>query len=356
MNQLFKLFTQLAQIDSPSGKEAQVCEFIVKFLQDLNLNPETDSNGIIYCRIGNQPNPILFCAHMDTVEPGRGVKVVEDQEWIKSDNTTILGGDNKVSLATILYSLRKLIEDNKELNIELLFTVREETDSGIQQFNVSKLESKVGFIFDGGLGEIGWLAQSAPTIEDFEIQIRGKSAHASAPQNGVNALQVLLNTSNNLKLGKPDEYSTLNIGLISGGFSTNTVPEILELKGDLRSTNSESFKRIKREFEETINNSAKKLNATVEFKWIPYSIGYNMNLESQNFIQLKKIYSEQKVEINPKAVTSGSDAAFLNSVGIETYCLGDAVYDTHKLSERIKKSDFKKLAELVESLMIKYKY
>jgi len=356
MKNLFKLFKQLASIDSPSGNETEIGNFIVNFLKDLDLEPVQDENLMIYCRIGNTPNPALFCAHMDTVEPGRHIKVLENVEFIRSDGTTILGADNKISLATILFTIKELLIRKENLNLELLFTVREETNSGVQDFDTAKLESKVGFVFDGGLGEMGWLAQSAPTIEDFEIEIKGKSAHASVPENGINALQVILNAANSVKLGRPDLFSTLNIGLINGGFSTNTVPEILSLKGDLRSTNLESFSLIKQDFQHALEKSGQDLKAEVYFKWIPYSIGYNMDLNSSNYSAINKIYTDLNISMSPKAVTSGSDAAFLNSIGVQTFCLGDGVMDPHKLSERIRKNDFVTLANIVKNLMIKFKY
>jgi tripeptide aminopeptidase len=351
MKTLTELFTHFAEIDSVSGEEKLISDTIMNFLEGLGLNPIQDEHNMIYCRIGNKPNPSLYCAHMDTVEPGRGIKIIEGDGFLISEGNTIIGGDNKASMTVILYSVQKLILENKNPNIELLLSVREETDSGIQQFNYKKLESKVGFVFDGGHGNLGWLTKQAPTIEDFKIEIKGKSSHASSPEDGINALQVLLNSKDKLKLGRPDEFTTLNIGLINGGFATNTVPENLRIEGDLRSTKRENFAKAKTEFIEALESSAKAFGAEVVFHWIPYCIGYEMNLDNDNFRKIQSIYKSLNIEIEADNVKGGSDAGFLNSIGIETYCLGDAVIDPHSTNEKIEISKFIKLQEIVENLM-----
>ncbi len=354
MKTLTELFKHFAEIDSISGEEKAISDTIMNFLEGLGLNPIQDANNMIYCRIGNEENPKLFCAHMDTVEPGREIRIIEKDEFLVSEGNTIIGGDNKVSMTAILYSIQKLILENKTPNIELLLSVREETDSGIQQFDYKKFESTVGFVFDGGHGNLGWMTKQAPTIEDFKIEIKGKSSHASMPEEGVNALQILLNAKDKLKLGRPDEFTTLNIGLINGGFATNTVPEILRIEGDLRSTKRENFEKAKAEFIAALETSAKESGAEVIFNWIPYCIGYEMNLDNDNFRKIQNIYKSLNIEIEPENVKGGSDAGFLNSVGIETYCLGDAVIDPHSMHERVEIIKFNKLQEIVENLMVNF--
>lgn len=344
------------QIDSPSGHEEDISTYVLGFLKDLGLKPEIDENYNIYCRIGNKPNPVLFCAHMDTVEPGRVIKPVEIKGYIESEGYTILGADNKVSLSSILNALIKLIKGGNELNIELMFTAREETNSDIQEIDRDKVKSEAGFVFDGGDGNLGWLTQTTPTIEDFKIEIFGQTAHASSPEKGHNILEVLLDLKDRIKLGRPDEYTTLNIGLINGGYSTNSVPANLKLDGDLRSTNNISFAKVKDDLIQALETSCKKYNTKVEFSWIPYSLGYSLDLSGRNFKKVYAFYSKHNIQIDPSVVTSGSDAAFLNSIGIETFCLGDGVVDAHKLTERIKISDFVKLSEIVEDLMLNYRY
>ncbi len=348
---LTTLFKSLVQIDSVSGYEQEVSDFVMQYLKSLNLNPVQDRNQMIYCRVGEGANPSLFCAHMDTVEPGRGIKVIEKNGYLKSEGQTILGADNKVSVATILYSVSSLLKASKTPNIELLFSVREETDSGISEFDVSQLKSKVGFVFDAGNGDLSWLTSSAPTLEDFIIEIFGKSSHASHPEEGINALEILTTALSELKIGRLDSDTTFNIGLISGGNATNTVPEKITLKGDLRSNNSTSYKKYKKAIIEKFNEVAKSFKAEVRLTWIPYSVGYVQNLESNAYKNLCEIYWNFGIKINPRPTTSGSDASFLNNSGIETFCLGSPDENAHTIHERVDVKNLIKFQKIVEKLM-----
>jgi len=150
MKTLTQIFKDLAVIDSISGEEDQICKYVVEELKQMYLKPTVDKENNIYVRVGDKPNPVLFCAHIDTVEPGRGVKVIEKNGFLCSSGKTIIGGDNKASVALILFTLFKLINQKKDLNIEILFTVKEETDSGISRFNFKIIKSKIAFVFDGG--------------------------------------------------------------------------------------------------------------------------------------------------------------------------------------------------------------
>jgi len=353
MKSLTELFKTLAEIDSVSGEEQDISNYILNYLKELGIKPISDSFNNIYARIGNQPHPKLFCAHMDTVEPGRGVKVLEENGVLKSNGETIIGGDNKASVALILYTLTKLMSQGRDLNVELLFTVREETDSGVSQFDTSILKSKVGFVFDGGNGSLGWLAKSAPTIQDFKIKITGKSAHASLPEEGNNVLNFLYDLKDKVKLGRPDEFTTLNIGIINGGIATNSIPGTLSLEGDLRSSKTENFEDHKKNFEDAINQTANQHGMAVDFKWIPYAYGYEMDLTTPNFNNVKELYKTFDINIVPTDVKGGSDAAFLNYKGIESFCLGDSVVDVHTVNERIEVKKFNLLQQIVESLFLK---
>lgn len=351
MNSL-KLFKKLVSIDSVSGEEKDISDFVCDFLRKLNLNPIQDKHNMIYCQIGDGKNPKLFSAHLDTVEPGRNIKIVEKDGYLMSDGKTILGGDNKVSLALILSNIEKLLNNKKNLNLELLFTVREETNSGILDFDVKKLRSKIGFMFDLVQKNLGVVTQSGPTIQDVEIYLTGKSAHASRPNEGINTLKFLLGIGKKLKLGQLDEFSTFNLGVIKGGSATNTVPKYLELRGDLRSLDHETFLKHKNDIEKAFKSN--KINATkVEIKWIPYSFAYNLDFKNfPMFEKIKNIYKNFQINLKPHQAKSGSDASFLNFNKIPTLCLSDGVENPHTINERINLENFYRLESIIKNLML----
>ena len=72
-------------------------------------------------------DPFMLSAHMDTVEPGRGIKPIVADDRISSDGTTIVGGDCKAGLTAILEALDSIREDGAgHIPIEVVCTREEE--------------------------------------------------------------------------------------------------------------------------------------------------------------------------------------------------------------------------------------
>ena len=127
MNKLVNLFIKLVKIDSPSGQEEKVALFLKKWLDKNKFKWKQDSLGSIIATDPNhQEKKFLLCAHMDTVEPGCGIKPVIKNGNIQSNGKTILGADNKASVSAILCAVERYKTIYKKLPpIELLFTVKE---------------------------------------------------------------------------------------------------------------------------------------------------------------------------------------------------------------------------------------
>ena len=123
---LVNSFCDLVQIDSPSNEEEEVAQHLVARLSDLGLSVERDAHGNV---IASEPGemPLLLSAHMDTVEPGRGIVPVIEGERIVSQGETILGGDCKAGVAAIMEGLQSVIEDGlPHRPVQVVFTRGEE--------------------------------------------------------------------------------------------------------------------------------------------------------------------------------------------------------------------------------------
>ena len=109
-DRLVKTFCDLVQIDSPSDEEEEVAQDLSRRLEALGFEILRDAHGNLIAREDGD-NPLLLSAHMDTVEPGRGIKPTIEGDRIVSDGTTILGGDCKAGVAAILEGLESVVEE-----------------------------------------------------------------------------------------------------------------------------------------------------------------------------------------------------------------------------------------------------
>src|SRR5262249_38782263 len=140
-----------------------------------------------------QPGPRwLFMTHLDTVPLCAGAKPLRKGNRIVAAGPTALGGDNRTGVACLVNLLATLIKAKlPHPPLTLLFTVREESGLwGARFVEPAALGNPVmGFNVDGSspaeitIGAVG--------AERWEVEIRGKAAHAGAhPELGVSATVV----------------------------------------------------------------------------------------------------------------------------------------------------------------------
>src|SRR5438105_2441358 len=110
-DRLVQTFLELARIDSPSGQEAAVAERLIALLKGLGAEAERDGHGNVLASLSGAGEPLLLSAHMDTVQPGEGIRPIVEGDTIRTDGTTVLGGDPKAGVAAIVEGLRSLRED-----------------------------------------------------------------------------------------------------------------------------------------------------------------------------------------------------------------------------------------------------
>jgi hypothetical protein len=132
------LLLELVQIDSVSRRERDVAERIKQHCEAMGAQVEIDdagakvggNSGNVIARFpGTIPGAetIMMSAHMDTVVPGEGVKPIVEGDIIRSDGTTVLGGDDKSGCAVIIETIRCLQEQNiPHAPIEAVFSICEE--------------------------------------------------------------------------------------------------------------------------------------------------------------------------------------------------------------------------------------
>lgn len=236
-HRLLATFLDLVRIDSPSGEEEAFAAHLRELLTAVGASVRRDAYGNVIARIDGPGEPFLLGAHMDTVEPGRGVQPILDGDVIRTDGSTVLGGDPKSGVAAILESLKAMREASERLPaLDLVFTRREESGlEGSANLDYSMFSARRGVEFDGE-GPVWKVTIEAPGRLSAAVEFTGRGAHAGVePEKGISAIAMASRFIVGFPQGRIDGETTANIGLITGGTAPNAVPESATLVAEARS-------------------------------------------------------------------------------------------------------------------------
>jgi len=105
---------------------------------------------------GNAPasQPLLLSAHMDTVVPGEGIVPMLEGDILRTDGTTVLGGDDKSGVAIICEVMRVIKENGLPCSaVDVVFTICEEAGLiGAKCLDTASLRARTGLVLDRSEG------------------------------------------------------------------------------------------------------------------------------------------------------------------------------------------------------------
>jgi tripeptide aminopeptidase len=336
MDSLTQTFFDIVRIDSVTGEEEPLALFIVKYLQKYVSVVTRDSFGNVYARIDGTGSPLFFSAHMDTVEPGRGIQPRILDNYIVTDGSTILGSDNKAALACML-ELAKFLHSSVESHrtVEFVFTLSEEVGNyGAVNFDYSLLQAHHGYCFDSG-NPVGTIVTASPFYERFSLRLIGKEAHASRPENAINALYLLQYVLSEQPLGKIDAMTVMNFGVLHGGAVRNTIPGELEIEGEIRSFSEDTLANHKKHFAEVLTSMNKQFSADYTLRYVRENPGYMIAEESDFVTSTRAVLQRSRVPVSCMQSWGVSDANIFNDHGLACLNLGHGGEFIHTKKERI---------------------
>jgi len=355
---LTQTFMQLVQIDSVSKEEGEIAQTLCGMLSELGAVVVRDD---AHEKIGGQSGniiakfkgivtaaPIMLNAHMDTVEPGRGVEPVLADGVFSSKGDTILGADDKSALAIILEALRVLHENQIPHGpLEVVFTVCEEVGLlGAKNLNFDLISAKYGFALDAT--DTQGVITRAPSANHLKFTIHGKAAHAGAkPENGINAVQIASSAIANMQLGRIDRETTCNIGLINGGRAINIVPDHVDVEGEARSHDEDKLERVTRAMLDSFQNALSVTQPADNVENLPkltYSVEKEFtrtHIPDDHPVVVLATQAATNLNRNMvcKATGGGADANVFSQHGIALGVLGTGMTDMHTLQESVTLDD-----------------
>jgi tripeptide aminopeptidase len=329
---------ELIAIDSPSGEEAAIAEEICRRLEALGATVRQDAHGNVIADIQGDGEPLLLSAHMDTVQPGLGIKPIVDGDTLRTDGTTILAGDPKAGVTAILEGLRSLREQgSRHRAVQIVITRGEEMGLvGSQHLDYSMVRARQGFVFDGE-GPVSKVTIAAPSQYSVEATIIGRAAHAGVePEKGIPAIRIAAELIAALPQGRLDAETTANIGLISGGSARNAVAERCWFKGEFRSRSPERLQAVRAEYERVIREAqARHPAATFDVQLIDLYQGYRVDESAPLLDFARRVIAA--IGRAPELVESGggTDANNFSRHGIQALVVGLGGEHFHTVRESL---------------------
>lgn len=358
----------LMMIDSPSTRERDIALKLKRDLEEIGAECFFDSVGDkIGSNVGNlivklkgtksDAKPIFLSAHMDTVQPGEGVKPRIENGAIRSDGTTILGSDDKAGLAVIVEVLRTLRERNLDHgDVEVALTVCEEIGLlGAKYIQASAFKSTYGIVLDSS--SPSWMVTQCPASMKLEFWVYGLEAHAGlAPERGINAIKVTSDAISMMKIGRIDDETTANIGIVEGGSAINVVPNCVHVVGEVRSHSElkllqqvehmiRCFQEAASHYEMVLDGEKVKarVNEVIERLYEKMDVSTN-SIPAQLISKAAKNLDHR---VTPRKIGGGCDANYFNVKGIECVNLGTGMKEVHTLREYLVLDEFYQAADII---------
>ncbi|MDX6486905.1 MAG: tripeptide aminopeptidase [Gaiellaceae bacterium] len=362
-SEALSLFLELAAIPSPPGDERACADAVLRYLSSLGLEADEDdvgpsigSNmGNIYARVeATAPGtPLFFCAHLDTVPPSGPLEPVVEDGVVRNAGGTILGADNKSAAVAMLEGVRHVLAENRpHAGIELLFTPKEEVGLiGAYAFDHDRLHAQLGYVYDQA-APIGEIILGAPWAQGMQVRFHGRASHSGMfPEEGRSAIQAAARAIADLRLGRVDEMTTANVGVISGGTAGNIVPEWCEFLAEARCQDESKLSEFVQEMLDIFTFAATSTDCEVEWETGKSYQGYRFK-ESDDVVRLAAGALERCGHVVSYALSGGAaDANAFNERGRRCVNLANGMTDIHTPTEHIKVEDLEGMVDVTLALL-----
>jgi tripeptide aminopeptidase len=361
--EVLELFTELAAIPSPPGEERAVADLVLGYLRDCGVEaaedatgPETGSTiGNVYARLEptHAGEPLLLCAHLDTVPPTAAIEPVVDDGVVRNAAATILGADNKAAVAAMLEAVRRILAERRpHAGIELLFTPKEEVGLvGAYAFDHTRLRARTGYVYDQA-APIGTVILGAPSSQSLEVTFHGRAAHSGMhPEEGRSAIAAAARAIAEMRLGRVDEDSTANVGTITGGTATNIVPEWCTFVAEARSHDDRKLADLIQEMQDAITFAAGVAECDVETTVRKSYRGYRFPRTARAVTLAARALERTGHRVTYELSGGAADANVFNERGLECVNLANGMTSIHTPDEHIAVADLEAMVDVTLALV-----
>ena len=356
-------------LDSPVGDgygEARLAGYIETRLREAGLSVElreaAPGRPSVVARLaGDREEALWFDAHLDTVSAGN-MAFEPFEGRIEGDRLYGRGAaDDKASLAAMMAALINVARSGSKPPLTVIFT-----GTADEEYRMRGLRS----LLDSGLRARGAIVGEPTGLEiviahkgvaRFSIATRGKAAHSSRPEEGVNAIYRMARVVQALEayakggvgrethplLGK----ATLSVGVIRGGEHVNVVPDRCEIDVDRRLLPGEDARRAVAQVKTYLSTAVEDVDVEVIGPTLTVP-GLSVSSEEP----LVQGVAQAVREVTGKAPLTGmmgaTHAGPLVAAGIPALVMGPgAMGQAHTATEELDLAQLDQAAAIYEALM-----
>jgi succinyl-diaminopimelate desuccinylase len=328
------------------------------------------TNLVVRERFG--PGPVIALnAHGDVVPPGQGWS--HDPYGAVEHGGAIYGRGAAVSksdFSTYAFAMLALKDNPAGLKgtVELHLTYDEETGGFVgPKWLLDEKITRPDFAISAGFSYAVVTAHNG--VLHLEVTVKGRQAHAALPESGADALEAATGVLGALykerkRLAKLKSKSPgigsakLTVGLISGGFATNVVPDLVTMRFDRRLIPEENGAKVEKALISLIKRAAKGKGISVDIRRIILAEPLRPVAGVEKLVEPIRRHAkrELKVAIPVKGVPLYTDARHYSMAGIPTVLYGAGPRsileaNAHAANEHVKLSDLKAATKIVEATL-----
>ncbi|WP_186577293.1 M20 family metallopeptidase [Aquibacillus kalidii] len=269
----------------------------------------------------NRPS-IIIAAHMDTVFP-KGT--VDERPFHVEGNKAFGPGviDMKASLVSVLYAMKTLMNSGNEgfQNVEIVINSDEEVGSLTSRSLIEKhaRNKKYALVMEPARKN-GSIVSARRGKGNYVLEVTGRAAHSGIePEKGRSAIEELAHKVIQLhELSDPDQGINVNVGVIEGGSSVNTVSDHASAQIDIRFSEMEQAEPLTERLEQicaSTDVSGTKVSIHGEINRPPME----KNEKTRKLLRIiREVGNNVDVTIDDTATGGGSDASFTAAIGVAT--------------------------------------
>ena len=231
---------------------------------------------------------------------------------------------------------------------------------GARHLNTSRLTAPFGYALD--TTGIDRVIIGAPAANRLHLCIHGIGAHAGLnPEDGISAFAIAAKAMAGLRLGRLDDQSTANLGLMHGGVATNIVPPLLSIEGEVRSHCPQrlashttaiftAFQDAAASWPMPSGSGASRPSVKCEARFdYPAML---LHEHDPVVMRIRKAGIQSGRKLDFLVAGGGSDANFLNSYGLPTAIIATGMNNVHTVEEYLDLQDIISLTELLHAVVV----